>query len=124
MVRLVPLLLLISLLVSPLRGLAAEGDAQSDVDVWATLLKPHYFGDTPLTEGRAIIDMKTPYRSEDAAFTPVSISAGIPQTEARYIKDIYVFVENNPQPLAGIFHLTPASGRAALTRSRHRRRRT
>ena len=114
MVRLIPLLLLISLLVSPLRGLAAEGDAQSDVDIWATLLKPHYFGDTPLTEGRAIIDMKTPYRSEDAAFTPVSISAGIPQTEARYIKDIYVFVENNPQPLAGIFHLTPASGRADL----------
>ena len=57
--------------------------------------------DTPLTEGRSVIDMKTPYRSEDAAYTPVSITAGIPQTPERYIKDIYVFVEKNPQPLAG-----------------------
>lgn len=114
MLRFTTTLLLLCALASPASGIAAEDAAQSPVDVWATLLKPHYFGDTPLTEGRAIIDMKTPYRSEDAAFTPVSISAGIPQTEARYIKDIYVFVENNPQPLAGIFHLTPASGRADL----------
>lgn len=92
-------------------GAAGQG---SEVDVWATLLRPHYFGDTPLTEGRSIIDMKTPYRSEDAAYTPVSITAGIPQTPERYIKDIYVFVEKNPQPLAGIFHMTPASGRADL----------
>ena len=106
-------MLLASFMLATMSALAA-GERQSPVDIWATLLKPKYFGDTPLTEGRAIIDMKTPYRSEDAAFTPVSISAGIAQTEQRYIKDIYVFVENNPQPLAGIFHLTPASGRADL----------
>lgn len=105
--------LLVHLLLAATAALAA-GESQSPVDVWATLLKPKYFGTTPITEGRAIIDMKTPYRSEDAAFTPVSISAAIAQSDARYIKDIYVFVENNPQPLAGIFHLTPASGRADL----------
>ncbi len=88
--------------------------APVEVDTWATLLKPHYFGDTPLIEGRGVIDLKTPYRSEDASFTPVSVVAGIPQTEARYIKDIYVFVEKNPQPLAGVFHMTPAAGRADL----------
>ena len=93
---------------------ADEPVAQSPIDVWATLLKPKYFGETPLIEGRAVIDMKTPYRSEDAAFTPVSITAAMPQTAAHYIKDIYVFVENNPQPLVGVFHLTPALGRADL----------
>ena len=87
---------------------------QSDVDVWVTLLKPHYFGDAELVEGNSVIEMKTPYRAEDAAFTPVSITANIPQTEERYIEKIYLFVEKNPQPLAGIFQLTPAMGRADL----------
>ena len=93
---------------------AAEPATTSPVDLWATLLKPKYFGATPLIEGHAIIDMRTPYRAEDAAFTPVALIAGIAQNEARYIKDIYVFVENNPQPLAAVFHLTPAVGRADL----------
>lgn len=87
---------------------------QSPVDVWATMLKPHYFADAQLVEGRSVIDMKTPYRAEDAAFTPVSITAAFPQTEARFIETIYVFVEKNPQPLVGVFHLTQAMGRADL----------
>ncbi len=87
---------------------------QSQVDVWETLLRPNYFGTTELIEGRSVIDMKTPYRAEDAAFTPVSITAGIAQTPQRYIEKIYLFVEKNPQPLAGVFHLTPDMGRADL----------
>ena len=87
---------------------------QSEVDVWTTLIKPNYFGETELLEGRSIIEMKTPYRAEDAAFTPVSITANIPQTAERYIEKIYLFVEKNPQPLAGIFHLTPGMGKADL----------
>jgi len=95
-------------------GARAADPQQSQVDIWETMLRPHYFADAPVVEGRAVIDMKTPYRAEDAAFTPVSIRAGFPQSEDRYIKDIYLFVEKNPQPLAGIFHLTPAMGRADL----------
>jgi sulfur-oxidizing protein SoxY len=92
----------------------AADPQQSGVDIWATLLQPHYFKDVQLIEGREVIDLKTPYRAEDAAFTPVSITAGMPQTAERYIEKIYLFVEENPQPLAGIFHLTPAMGRADL----------
>jgi sulfur-oxidizing protein SoxY len=95
-----------------LPGVAAA--QQSAIDVWETLLKPKYFPDTELVEGRSVIDMKTPYRSEDAAFTPVSIVARIPQTPERYIEKLYLFVENNPQPLVGIFTLTPEMGRADL----------
>ena len=105
-------LILCALLASPLA--AGEQPAQSEIDIWATLLKPNYFGDAALVEGRSIIDMKTPYRAEDAAFTPVSITAGIAQTPERYIEKIYLFVEKNPQPLVGVFHLTPALGRADL----------
>jgi sulfur-oxidizing protein SoxY len=101
--------------VLPLAAVAQEASPrQSAVDIWATLLKPHYFKDVELIEGRSVIDMKTPYRAEDAAFTPVSILAAQPQTAERYIETLYLFVEENPQPLAGIFHLTPAMGRADL----------
>lgn len=93
---------------------AEQPTQQSAIDVWATLLKPKYFAGQELIEGRSVIDMKTPYRSEDAAFTPVSITAASAQSAAHYIQDIYVFVENNPQPLVGVFHLTPALGRADL----------
>ena len=114
MARLHQCLWLIASLCSAYPLSAAEPAPMSPLDVWATLLKPKYFGATVLNEGRSMIDMRTPYRAEDAAFTPVSLTAGIAQSEARYIKDIYVFVENNPQPLAAVFHLTPAAGRADL----------
>lgn len=90
------------------------GANESDIDVWATFLKPKYFGDAELIEGRSVIDMKTPYRAEDSAFTPVSITAGMEQTPERFIQKIYLFVEKNPQPLVGVFNLTPEMGRADL----------
>lgn len=90
------------------------GANQSEIDVWETLLRPNYFGDAELLEDQSVLELKTPYRAEDAAFTPVSITAKFPQTEERFIKTIYLFVEKNPQPLAGIFHLTPDMGRADL----------
>lgn len=87
---------------------------QSGIDVWEALLKPRYFPAVELADGAGIITLKTPYRAEDAAFTPVSVTAGIPQTAARHIEKLYLFVENNPQPLVGVFTLTPALGRADL----------
>jgi len=87
---------------------------QSEIDVWETLLRPSYFPHTELIESRAVIDMKTPYRAEDAAYTPLSITAAFPQTVERYIEKLYLFVEKNPQPLVGIFTLTPEMGRADL----------
>ncbi|NIO42300.1 MAG: quinoprotein dehydrogenase-associated SoxYZ-like carrier, partial [Burkholderiales bacterium] len=49
-----------------------------------------------------------------AAAVPITIEAGIPQSSDRYIESIYLFVDNNPTPLAGVFHFTPKSGRADL----------
>ncbi|MEQ8497639.1 MAG: quinoprotein dehydrogenase-associated SoxYZ-like carrier [Gammaproteobacteria bacterium] len=94
---------------------AAQPDgAQSDADVWETLLRPNYFGERAITEGESIIDLRVPLRAEDSGVVPVSINAGIAQTPERYIKHLYVFVDKNPRPLAGKFLLTPAMGRADL----------
>jgi sulfur-oxidizing protein SoxY len=94
---------------------AANVYAQSSpVDIWQTLLRPAYFPDIELIESGHVITLKTPYRAEDSAVTPVSIKASFAQSDARSIDKIYLFVEQNPQPLVGVFHLTSAMGRADL----------
>lgn len=93
---------------------ANAGANQSEVSIWDSFLKPKYFPDAKLLENGGVIELKTPYRAEDASVTPVSITAEFPQSPTRYIETIYMFVDKNPQPLVGIFHLTPAMGRADL----------
>lgn len=87
---------------------------QSAVEVWDALLKPHHFPDQTIVEDATVIEMTTPYRSEDAAVTPIRIKAMIPQTPARYIESIHLFVDENPEPKVGTFRFTPASGQADL----------
>lgn len=102
------------LTLGALLGGPAAVAQQSDVDIWATLLKPHHFGDVPITEGKSVVELRIPQRAEDAGVVPVSINAKIPQTPDAFIEALYVFVDRNPEPLAGKFTLTPAMGRADL----------
>jgi len=87
---------------------------QSDVDLWRDLLIPKYFKGKSLPADKLVVEVRIPLRAEDAGVVPISIDAKIPQTAERYIKNIYVFVDKNPKPLAGLFHLTPEMGRANL----------
>lgn len=89
-------------------------DVKSDVDLWATFLRDAYFKDVNLIEDKTVVDMKTPYRAEDAAVTPVSITAQFDQSPERYIEKLYVIVDNNPQPLVGTFEFTPDTGKADI----------
>ena len=88
---------------------------QSEIDVWQTLLKPQYFQDRPISVDKAVMELRVPVRAEDSGVVPVSLNAKIPQTPERYIQKVYVFIDKNPKPLAGLFHLTPAMGRADLS---------
>jgi sulfur-oxidizing protein SoxY len=104
----------LSIAVALLTFAANAGANQSEVSIWESFLQPKYFADAELIEDGGVIELKTPYRAEDASVTPVSITATFPQSESRYIETIYMFVDKNPQPLVGIFHLTPEMGRADL----------
>ncbi len=90
------------------------GAQQSTADVWETLLRPHHFPDTEIVEDNSVIELTAPYRSEDAAVTPVRIKALMAQTPERYIETIHLFVDANPEPRVGTFTFTPASGSADL----------
>ncbi len=89
-------------------------EEQAESSTWDQFLKPTYFKDKTITEDRSIIELVTPYRAEDAALMPVSVNAKIPQTSDRFIEKLYLFVDKNPQPLVGVFSLTPALGKADL----------
>jgi len=107
-------LLLCLLLLSAWSAPASAAGEQSEIDLWETLLRPQYFKDREITAGKSIVEMRIPLRAEDAGVVPVSIDARIPQTADRYIQNLYVFVDKNPKPLAGLFHLTPEMGQADL----------
>ncbi len=98
-------------IVVPIVGEATT--AEEDM-VWTGGLRHAYFGDRPISESDDLIVLDAPQRAEDAAIVPISIRSKIAQTDERYIKTMYVFIDKNPGPLIGTFQFTPASGRADL----------
>jgi sulfur-oxidizing protein SoxY len=112
--RLRSLILAVALCAVAAAPVFAAGE-QSEIDLWQTLLKPRYFQDRPITLGKSIVEARIPVRAEDSGVVPLSINAKIPQTPERYIKTLWVFIDKNPKPLAGVFHLTPLMGRADLS---------
>ena len=89
---------------------------QASDQVWEEQIRPGAFGDRELVFGGSeeIVEIKAPFRAEDAAAVPISIHAGIPQQAERHIRSMHVYVDKNPVPLVGIFEFTPQSGRADL----------
>jgi sulfur-oxidizing protein SoxY len=78
-------------------------------------IKQLMFGDRVINaDARDIIRVYLNMRADDASTVPVVVKAQIDQTEKEYIKTIYVIVERNPSPTAGVFHFTPDSGRAQV----------
>ena len=92
---------------------AADATTVEEDMAWTGGLRSAYFGDREILSSD-LITLEAPYRAENAAIVPISIASSIPQTEERYIKTIWLFIDKNPGPLVGKFHFTPASGRAHL----------
>ena len=72
------------------------------------------FADREILDGAGVISLSAPQRAHDAALVPIEIVADMPQTAERYIETIHLVIDDNPAPVAGVFHLTPQSGRASL----------
>lgn len=84
--------------------------------VWEEELRPALFQEREIIEGAAqdIIELKAPFRAEDATIVPISVHTKIDQTKDRYIEKIHLYVDKNPNPLIGVFQFTPESGKADL----------
>jgi len=85
-------------------------------EAWEQNLRAATFQDREIFEDaeQNVLEVKAPYRAEDAALTPISIHTRFPQTDELYVQRMHVFIDKNPVPLVGIFDFTPDSGKADL----------
>ena len=102
------------LLLIPVLAAAAGPTAPPESVMWPKL-RAYLFQDRAISDDASkLIELIAPDRAQDAAVMPVVIKAKLPQTPERYIKTIHLILDDNPGPVAAVFHLTPASGRADI----------
>jgi len=78
--------------------------------LWPTL-KIAYFGDKDIREAaNDLLVIEAPKRAEDAAIVPITVKSLVAQTADKYIKNIHIVVDNNPEPYSANFHLSPELG--------------
>ena len=93
--------------------LAGKEVPNSSTAEWKNL-KSTLFGDKKVVGSNNIIEIEAPFRAEDAAVVPISIRSKISQSPRKYIKKIYLLIDKNPTPVAGIFTLSQKAGRADI----------
>ena len=105
------LLTCLALLAAAVAGHATP--AAADEGSWATIREALFAG-RELKDGAELIELDAPGRAQDAAVVPVTIRAKQPQTPDRYIRSIHLVVDENPAPVAAVFHLFPETGDATI----------
>lgn len=86
--------------------------AADEIDPWPRL-RASLFGSRPIAEGSDGISLTLPRRADDASTVPVALRAsevprhGLP-------RKLYLVIDRNPSPLAGVFELAEGIDRAEI----------
>lgn len=78
-------------------------------------IKEQLFEGKEIKPGNGVIDLQAPPRVTDAAFIPITISSLKEQTAGDYIKTIYLIIDENPDPIAAVFHMEPENAIADIS---------
>ncbi|HEY0832651.1 MAG TPA: quinoprotein dehydrogenase-associated SoxYZ-like carrier [Azospirillum sp.] len=93
-------------------ALAAPND-----DVRWELLRDMYFAGRPVEDAGTLLSLEAPTRAHDAALVPIRVTAS-PGADVR-VTAVHLIVDENPVPLAAIFHFAEGGGpRTVETRIR------
>lgn len=76
-------------------------------DPWPSIHED-VFDKRPLQEGTSNITLDAPYRAEDAAIVPLTMT--ISKDIAGSVKDLWLIIDKNPAPVAAQFTFGPAAG--------------
>ncbi len=96
---------------------AGATDPALDIDanpMWLQFRDSLFAGRPITTPADDVLRLEAPARAEDAAIVPIALRAQFPQSDSRYIRRIYLIIDNNPSPMGAVFDFTPASGRAEI----------
>lgn len=105
------LLLAALLVVSTALPAAAEMSDAERVARWTDLAHA-LFGDRTLADAGEGIRIDAPARAENAAFVPVAIHLAAPL--AQQARTLYLVIDNNPSPLAAVFHFGALADRSEV----------
>lgn len=106
------MLLVLSGILLALPAIAQVPDPDAS-PVWQKV-RANLFGDAAIDTSGNVISLETPTRAEDAAIVPVAIRAAFAQSPQRSISTVWLFVDNNPSPIAAVFQFGADSGRADI----------
>ncbi|HEC58984.1 MAG TPA: quinoprotein dehydrogenase-associated SoxYZ-like carrier [Methylophaga sp.] len=84
-------------------------------EMWPVLKEIYFENKTILTDADDWLILEAPTRAEDAATVPLTIESRRPQTAERYIKNIHIIIDDNPDPYSANFHLNPTMEHVDLT---------
>ena len=93
----------------------AAGPAKAENSAWDDIRAELYGAEREIHPAAGIIEMEAPYRALDASTVPITIVSRIPQSEDRYIRSLTLIVDENPAPIVGTFHFSPANGIASIS---------
>jgi sulfur-oxidizing protein SoxY len=102
--------LLLGALLAVCAGSARAGDS-----AWDDIRTELYGADQTFQPAAGVIELEAPYRALDASTVPITVTAKIPQSEERYIRSLTLVVDENPAPIVGTFHFSPANGIASIS---------
>lgn len=91
------------------------GNARAAETAWDDIRGQLYGAGQTFQPAAGVIRLEAPYRALDAATVPITVSAEIPQTAERYIRSLTLIVDENPAPIVGTFHFSPANGIASIS---------
>lgn len=106
--------LLLALLSAGARAQLPSGDDPQASPIWQKVRASFFEGRTITPANAETLVLEAPARAVDAAVVPIAIRTRLPQTPARHVTKVYLFIDENPSPIAAIFQFTPESGRADI----------
>lgn len=86
-------------------GAAARAETPG---AWADIV-PMVFGDRPM-QASGVVEIEAPYRAEDAALVPISVSFALPEGDPRRVERVTLVIDENPAPVAAAFEIGEGAG--------------
>lgn len=105
--------LITGIVLATAAGLGIPGARATEEGSWPAIRDALFDGRT-LKDGAGLIELEAPKRAQDAGTVPVTVKALQPQGTTRWIRTVHLIVDENPAPVAAVFHFFPETGDATV----------